>query len=151
MRSLHTAILVAMLAILALSYLVFRSISDQMEKAYFDPVFDKMDQLEDSWRDRRWARVAHTALSTYMQRLDSLFGGRHYLLDEQGVDMVTGANHAGLLAAKTTGFQFPRTTAEPDSWLPTARTTANIGLLLGLRSTDRAHGCSFLITCWSRA
>jgi signal transduction histidine kinase len=32
-----------------------------------------------------------------MRRLDSLFGGRHYLLDERGMDVVTGANHAAFL------------------------------------------------------
>ena len=57
MRSLHTAVLVVMLGILALSYLVFRSISDQIERAYFDPVFDKTDQLEIESRDRHSIRA----------------------------------------------------------------------------------------------
>ena len=46
MKSLYVAILLVMLGILSLSFLAFRSISDQMEKAYFDPVFDEMEQLQ---------------------------------------------------------------------------------------------------------
>ena len=46
MRTLHAAILIVMLSVLALSFLVFRSISGQMEKAYFNPVFEKTDRLE---------------------------------------------------------------------------------------------------------
>jgi signal transduction histidine kinase len=97
MRSLHTAVLVVMLGILALSYLVFRSISDQIERAYFDPVFDKTDQLEIESARSAFDQGGAPAVSAYMRRLDSLFGGRHYLLDERGMDVVTGANHAAFL------------------------------------------------------
>jgi signal transduction histidine kinase len=97
MRSLHAAILLVMLGILTLSFLVFRSISEQMERAYFNPVFDKMDELEIESASAALDQGGVPALSAYMRRLDSLFRGKHYLLDAQGVDLVNGANQAALL------------------------------------------------------
>jgi len=97
MKSLHAAILVVMLGVLGLSYLAFSSISDQMEKAYFDPVFDQTDELEIESARSALNEGGAPAVSTYMQRLDALFGGKHYLLDAHGVDLVTGVNRAALL------------------------------------------------------
>jgi signal transduction histidine kinase len=97
MKSLQVAILVVMLSILALSYLVFSSISSQMQRAYFDPVFDKSEQLEIEAARSALDQGGPPAVSVYMQRLNSLFGGNHYLLDERGVDVVSGQSYASLL------------------------------------------------------
>src|ERR1700761_6958414 len=96
MRSLHAAILIVMLSVLALSFLVFRSISGQMEKAYFNPVFEKTDRLELEAARSALQQGGTPALAAIMQKLDSLFGGKHYLLDEQGVDVLARTNRAAL-------------------------------------------------------
>jgi signal transduction histidine kinase len=97
MKSLYVAILLVMLGILSLSFLAFRSISGRMEKAYFDPVFDEVDQLEIDSARAVFDRGGPNAVSAYMRELDHLFGGSHYLLDEHGIDIVSGANREGLL------------------------------------------------------
>ena len=97
MKSLYVAILLVMLGILSLSFLAFRSISDRMEKAYFDPVFDDMEQLQIESARAALNQGGPTAVSAYMQRLDQLFGGSHYLLDGHGTDIVSGKNREKLL------------------------------------------------------
>ena len=97
MKSLYVAILLVMLGILSLSFLAFRSISDRMEKAYFDPVFDDMEQLQIESARAALNQGGPSAVSAYMQRLDQLFGGSHYLLDGHGTDVVSGKNREKLL------------------------------------------------------
>ena len=97
MKSLYVAILLVMLGILSLSLLAFRSISSRIEKAYFDPVFEKTEQLEIESARTAFNQGGPGAVSVYMQKLDHLFGGSHYLLDEHGVDIVSGTNRQGLL------------------------------------------------------
>lgn len=97
MKSLYVAILLVMLGILSLSFLAFRSISGRMEKAYFDPVFDKMEQLQIESARAALNQGGTSAVSAYMQRLDRLFGGSHYLLDGRGTDVVSGKSREKLL------------------------------------------------------
>ena len=97
MKSLYIAILLVMLGILSLSFLAFRSISVRMEKAYFDPVFDDMEQLQIESARAALNQGGPSAVSAYMQRLDQLFGGSHYLLDGHGTDIVSGTNREKLL------------------------------------------------------
>ncbi len=97
MKSLYVAILLVMLGILSLSFLAFRSISGRMEKAYFDPVFDDMEQLQIESARAALNQGGPSAVSAYMQRLDQLFGGSHYLLDGRGTDVVSGKNREKLL------------------------------------------------------
>lgn len=97
MKSLYVAILLVMLGILSLSFLAFHSISGRIEKAYFDPVFDKVEQLQIESARTAFNQGGPSAVAAYMQKLDHLFGGSHYLLDEHGVDIVSGTNRQGLL------------------------------------------------------
>jgi len=97
MKSLYVAILLVMLGILSVSFLAFRSISDRMEKAYFDPVFDEMEQLQIESARAALNQGGPSAVSAYMQRLDQLFGGSHYLLDGHGTDVVSGKNRDEVL------------------------------------------------------
>ena len=97
MRSLYTAILFVMLGTLSVALLAFRSISGRMEKAYYNPVFDKFDQLEIESAQDALRMGGAPAVSAYMQKLDRLFGGSHYLLDEKGTDAATGVSRRALL------------------------------------------------------
>jgi signal transduction histidine kinase len=97
MKSLYVAILLVMLGILSLSFLAYRSISGRIEKAYFDPVFDEMEQLQIESARAALNQGGPSAVSAYMQRLDQLFGGSHYLVDGHGTDVVSGKNREELL------------------------------------------------------
>ncbi len=97
LRSLYIGTLAALVSILALSFLVFHQISDRMQKTTIDPTFDHMDELQlESARDVYRNEGVH-ALEDYMGTLNRIFNGSHYLLDGQGVDLVTGENRAYLL------------------------------------------------------
>jgi signal transduction histidine kinase len=88
-----------MLAILALSFLVFQAISNRMQRLTIDPTFDRFDELQlDSMRTAFESGGAK-GLGAYEDRLNHIFKGSHYLLDANGIDLVTGENRAQLLPA----------------------------------------------------
>ena len=84
MRSLYLGILLAMAIILALSVLVFLGISRAIEQKYFTPVFDAMDEVEVQDAREMLETRGPDAVVAYMHRLNSVFGGSHYLLDANG-------------------------------------------------------------------
>ena len=92
MRSLYVAIFAVMLGVLTLSYVVFRGISDRIEKSYFDPVFDRFDQLELESARSALQSGGGAALSAYLLKLDTTFSGTHRLANEQGIDLLSGAD-----------------------------------------------------------
>lgn len=86
-----------MLIILGVSFLVFRAISDRMQRISIDPTFNRFDQLQlDSAREE-YEQHGKQALAGYMDRLDHTFLGSHYLLDANGIDLLTGENRSSLL------------------------------------------------------
>ena len=97
MKSLYLAIVLAMVVILALSVVVFLAITKSMEDSYFNPVFDDMDEVSVQEAAEMLQTTGPDAVTTYMHRLDSVFGGVHYLLDADGNDVVSGQSHAELL------------------------------------------------------
>jgi signal transduction histidine kinase len=97
MRSLYVGVLTAMLGILLLSFVIFRAISNHMEKVFFDPVFDAIDELELDDARSVFEVSGPSAVTTYMHKLNHLFGGVHYLLDARGIDVVSGTSKAELL------------------------------------------------------
>jgi signal transduction histidine kinase len=99
MRSLYVGIFLAMVAILALSLMIFVGISRQLERTMFFPVFDAMDELQLEDAQKALHQAGPAAVSTYMQRLNQLFGGNHYLLDSAGVDVASGKNRSELIPA----------------------------------------------------
>lgn len=121
MKSLYAGILIAMLATLSLSLLIFLLISDHLQKHALYPVFEAMDELE--LQDARAAleRGGPGAVSAYMDRLNHLFGVSHYLLDAHGIDIASGRNRSSLL---------PRTTVTK------SRGYVNRRLIITHRSTD---------------
>ena len=97
MRSLYLGILMAMAIILALSVLVFLGISHAIEQKYFTPVFDAMDEVEVQDAREMLETRGPDAVVAYMHRLNSVFGGSHYLLDANGKDIVTGEDRSALV------------------------------------------------------
>jgi len=98
MKSLYYGVVLAMVVTLSLSFLVFRGISDRMEKKSIDPVYDRFDELQlESARGALGSGGAQ-ALNIYLTKLDRIFAGSsHYLLDANGIDLVSGVNRAELL------------------------------------------------------
>jgi signal transduction histidine kinase len=99
MRSLYISVLLAMAAALLLSLLAFVAISDRMQKKHLDPVFEAMDELELESARTAWEDGGPAAASSYLARLNRLFGTDHYLLNANGVDVVSGRQRAALLPA----------------------------------------------------
>lgn len=97
MKSLYLAIVLAMVAILALSIVVFLAITKSMEQSYFNPIFDDMDEVEVQEAAEMLQTTGPDAVAAYMHRLNSVFGGAHYLLDANGVDVLTAKNLSELL------------------------------------------------------
>jgi signal transduction histidine kinase len=97
MKSLYVAIVFALLGTLSISLLVFFAISDHVEKQYLYPVFDAMDELELESARSAWQEGRAVALSAYVERLNHLFGTFHYILDSDGVDIISGQHRAELL------------------------------------------------------
>ncbi len=97
MKSLNIGLAVVMLGILLLSFAMFHVISDHMEKTFFNPVFDTIDDLELDDARSVLERNGPAAVATFMENLNRRFGGVHFLLDAHGNDVVSGANKATLL------------------------------------------------------
>jgi signal transduction histidine kinase len=86
-----------MVGILSLSFLAFRAISEQMQKQKIDPVYDRFDELQLVSARNIQQNSGIPALAKYLQSLDSLFGGSHYLLDATGKDIVSGLDRSDML------------------------------------------------------
>lgn len=86
-----------MLGTLSLSLVVFLLISNHVQKAYLNPVFEAMDELELEHARGALDKEGPPAVAAYMERLNRLFGVSHYLLNSQGVDIASGENRSALL------------------------------------------------------
>src|SRR5580704_4153570 len=96
-RSLYFAVFLAMVGTLSLSFLVFRQISVRLERKHFDPVYDRLDELQLETATRILHNDGPKALANYLTGLNHLSGARHYLLDAHGIDLVDGGSRAELL------------------------------------------------------
>lgn len=96
-QSLYIWVLLAMVGILSLSYVAFRAISQQMQSQKIDPVYDRFDELQLESARNILQDSGKPALAGYLQSLNRIFGGSHYLLNAQGSDLVTGANRSAML------------------------------------------------------
>ncbi len=94
MKSLYYSVALAMVGTLALALLVFTAISNRLEKTYIDPVFEAMDQLELESAQDACDRNGPAAVTRYMDHLNNLFGPSHYLLNANGVEVVSGKSFA---------------------------------------------------------
>jgi two-component system sensor histidine kinase CpxA len=99
MRSLYLSIALVMAGTLALTLFAFGLISAEMDRQYIVPVFEAMDQLQLESARTALANGGRTSLGGYMAELDRKFGPNHYLVDSQGVDVVSRSNLAAFLPA----------------------------------------------------
>src|SRR5579862_6461400 len=96
-RSLYFSILLAMIATLSLSFLVFREISYRLERQHFGQVYDRLDGFQLQASRRIFESEGTEALSKYLSGLDRLASSRHYLLRSDGTDIVSGISRTSLL------------------------------------------------------
>jgi signal transduction histidine kinase len=99
MRSLYVGILLALFGMLALSLVVFLAISHRVERQYLNPVFEAMDELELQSARNALESGGSTAAASYLVELNRLFGTSHFLLNSDGVDVVSGERRGKLLPA----------------------------------------------------
>jgi signal transduction histidine kinase len=98
-QSLYVWVLLAMVGILSSSYVAFRAISHQMQTQKIDPVYDRFDEMQLESARNILQSSGVPGLKNYLDSLDRLFAGPHYLLDANGKDLVTGANRSAMLPA----------------------------------------------------
>jgi signal transduction histidine kinase len=97
LRSLVVGTLLATVLILGISFLAFQAIATRMQRITIDPLFSQFDELQlESARDA-YEEGGTKALTAYMDRLNRIFTGKHFLLDANGTDMITGENRSILL------------------------------------------------------
>lgn len=96
-HSLYVWVLLAMVGILSTSFIVFRAISQKVQAEKIDPVYDRFDELQLESARAILQRWGQESVGQYMHRLDTLFGGSHYLLDGNGKDLVSGVDRSELL------------------------------------------------------
>ena len=98
-QSLYIWVLMAMVGILSLSFVAFRAISLQMQTQKIDPVYDRFDEMQLESARNILQSSGEPALKNYLDSLNSLFGGSHYLLNANGTDLVTGESRVEMLPA----------------------------------------------------
>ncbi len=98
-HSLYIWVLLAMVGILSLSFVVFRAISEQMQTQKIDPVYDRFDELQLESARNILSSSGEPALANYLNTLNNIFGGSHYLLNARGRDLVSGADRSAMLPA----------------------------------------------------
>src|ERR1019366_1132256 len=99
LRSLYFASFVAMVSVLAVSFLAYQAISNRMQKTTIDPIFDRADEVELEGERGALQSGGKQALKDYEANLNRIFAGSHYLLDARGIDVVTGEDRSALLPA----------------------------------------------------
>ncbi len=141
-KSLYYGVLLAMATTLSLSFLVFQSISNRIQKKSIDPAFDRIDEFELESARGALNSGGPKALKDYLATVNRVFGGSsHYLLDARGVDLVSGEDRAALLPpppraqwrTRANGYYIrAHRSADGQYWI------ATVGLL------DRPHFRTFL-------
>jgi signal transduction histidine kinase len=96
-HSLYIWVLLAMVGILSLSFVVFRAISEQMQTQKIDPVYDRFDEMQLESARNLLLNSGTQSAANYLQSLDNIFGGSHYLLDFNGKDLISGVDRSRML------------------------------------------------------
>jgi signal transduction histidine kinase len=119
---LNISVLVSMVAILSLSFVAFHLVSQRMQTKLFNPLFSRFDELQLRSAQEAYEDSGKKALYVYLAKLDSTFGGQHYLLNASGVDLVSGQNRSDLLPlASANKYR----TSKRGSWIVTHRSDAD--------------------------
>ena len=96
-RSLLVGVTIAYLLSLLCGFIVASIISRESYKVDVTPTFEAMDQLELEEATSTLQRGGPAALGSYLNHLDRVFGGRHFLLSGSGTDLVVGGSRSSLL------------------------------------------------------
>lgn len=96
-KSLYIGVLLVMISTLSLSFLAFHLIATHVQKIEIDPTFDKFDELQLESALDEYKTGGRPALRNYLLELDRIFSGKHYLLDANGIDLLTGNSETRLL------------------------------------------------------
>jgi signal transduction histidine kinase len=97
LRSLYFAVILAMVGTMSLSFLVFQHISTYLERMHFNPVYDRLDELQMEASSRILNSEGPKGLADYLAHIDRISGAHHYLLDAHGVDLLGGQVRAEFL------------------------------------------------------
>lgn len=97
LRSLFLSTVLVTVTVLALSFLAYYAIGLRLQRITITPTFEHMDELQLESARSAWEAGGEEALSSYMAEVKHAFKGDHYLLDKNGIDVLTGQNHADLL------------------------------------------------------
>lgn len=98
-RSILIGVSLAYLISLVSGYFVAQVIAQKSYDHYVSPTFEAMDRLQLDQARRTFQEGGQKALAAYMASLDEAFGGRHFLLSKDGVDLTNGEPRAALLPA----------------------------------------------------
>jgi signal transduction histidine kinase len=96
-HSLYVWVLLAMVGILSLSFVAFRAISEQMQAQKIDPVYDRFDEMQLESARNILQSSGDAALKKYLESLNGIFGGAHYLLNGTGTDLLSGEDRSDML------------------------------------------------------
>ena len=96
-RSVLLGVMVAYLFSLLCGLVVANIISRESYKVDVTPTFEAMDQLELEEAISTLQRAGPAALRSYLNHLDRVFGGRHFLLSSAGTDLVAGGSQSSQL------------------------------------------------------
>ncbi|WP_082661858.1 sensor histidine kinase [Terracidiphilus gabretensis] len=142
LKSLVVATVVSMIAILALSFLVFQAIANRMTQQRIDPTFQKMDEVQLESARSAYEHRGQQGLIDYMGMLDRIFSGSHYLLDAHGIDPITGEDHSSLLPAPPAAHS--RTDDGHGHWIITHRSQDGAYWFAATGQLGRIHIWTFL-------
>src|SRR5713226_8176257 len=90
MRSLYTKILLSCFATLLLSLGAFLVISVTAGADQYGQRFGRVFQLQLREATRVYDEQGSEALAVFLAQIDGWFSSKHYLVDSQGKDVVTG-------------------------------------------------------------
>jgi signal transduction histidine kinase len=108
MRSLYTRIFLTCCGtlFLALGAFLMISLSIGVERSVRN--FGHVFELELSLAERIYQEQGREALSEFLKSTDASFASRHYLVDRNGRDVVTGDDRSALLASRNVRSRVPR-------------------------------------------
>jgi two-component system sensor histidine kinase CpxA len=101
MRSLYTRIFLTCCATLFLAFCAFLTISLVIGVERSVKNFGHVFRLELSLAERIYREQGRDALAEFLKSTDASFASRHYLVDRQGRDLVTGADRSAMMVRPT--------------------------------------------------
>jgi signal transduction histidine kinase len=101
MRSLYTRIFLTCCATLFLAFCAFAMISLGIGVDRWAKNFGHVFRLELSLAERIYREQGRDALAEFLKTTDASFASRHYVVDRQGRDILTGEDRSPIMARRT--------------------------------------------------